>query len=165
MDRIYLKGSSKDDYEDYYNVRCTPSDILWNGYDSKPDKEKLRKVFNSRLNNNPLKEIDSGRIYLIKLKDSDLTVGFIHMLRKKDGIEIGYTILDKYQGFGYATEALLKMSTIAKEESSIVYLKIREDNIASQKVANKCGYIKTDELSIRSAPKGDFVMRKYILSK
>ena len=163
MDRIYLKGVSKDDFEDYYTIRCTPSDILWNGYSDKPNFEKLRKVFNSRLHDNPLKKIDSGRIYLIKLKEDDLTVGFIHMLRKQDGIEIGYTILDKYQGFGYATEALLKLSDIAKKESSIVYLKIREDNIASQKVAKKCGFIATDELSIRSAPMGDFVMRKYIL--
>ena len=163
MDRIYLKGASQSDFEDYYLVRCTPSDILWNGYNDKPNKKKLREIFNTRLKDNPLKEIDSGRIYLIKLLEKDVTIGFIHMLRKCDGIEIGYTIIDKYQGFGYATEALLKMTSIARKISAIVYLKIREDNIASQKVAKKTGFMATDELSIRSAPAGNYVMRKYIL--
>ena len=161
MDSIYLKGATPDDYEDYYLVRCTPTDLLWNGYKEKPNNEKLREVFLSRLETNPLSEIDSGRIYLIK-KDDDTSVGFIHVLNRDDGFEIGYTVLDDYQGHGYATKALIGMVDLVKEMCSCLYLKIREDNIASQKVAYKAGFVKTDELSIRKAPMGEYVMRKYV---
>ncbi|MDO5107731.1 MAG: GNAT family N-acetyltransferase [Coriobacteriaceae bacterium] len=60
-----------------------------------------------------------------------------------DGIaEIGYGILEEYQGRGYATEAVRAACRWALSHPEVVSLEAEADvgNIASQRVLGKCGF-------------------------
>ena len=58
------------------------------------------------------------------------------------------TVIEKYQGHGYATDALQLGINIAMEFDKRIYVQIRDDNIASQGVAKKCGFVRTEEYTM-----------------
>ena len=160
---VVLKPTIASDYNDYYNIRSSPADIYWNGYESAPDQEQFRDVFIKRLGNTPLENTEDRRLYLIQLEDKTY-VGFVQLIKRQDGIDISYTVTEEYQGKGYATEALKLAISIAMKFTESVYVQIRDDNIASQCVAKKCGFIRTDEYSVHDYPKaGKVALRKYRL--
>lgn len=167
--RISLKPTTESDFEDYYMIRSSPGDIYWNGYETKPDKEQFRIGFLKRLGDAKFEEVEDRRNYLIQLKNDKLeciSIGFVQLIKRNDGIDIGYTIIEDYQGNGYATEALNLGVELAKRINNSIYVQIRDDNIASQKVAQKCGFIKTNEYEIHYYPEvGSIPLRKYRLSK
>ena len=164
---IILKPASESDFEDYYMIRSCPGDVYWNGYESKPNKEQFRDSFLKRLGNARFEENEDRRNYIIKLVEKStggVSIGFVQLIKREDGIDIGYTVIEKYQRCGYATEALKLGVELAKVLDNRIYVQIRDDNIASQGVAKKCGFIKTDEYVIREYPKaGRIVFRKYRL--
>ena len=74
----------------------------------------------------------------------------IFVLRRLDkglnddgSVEIGYGISAKYQGCGYATEAVDAMVSWALRQSEVrrVDAETEPDNKASQRVLEKCGFI------------------------
>lgn len=167
MINIILKPTTVNDYEDYYMVRSCPGDIYWNGYETQPDKEQFRIGYLKRLGNARFEEPEDRRNYLIQLKNSDngsITVGFVQLIKREDGIDIGYTVIEKYQGNGYAIKALQLGIELAKLNDQRIYVQIRDDNIASQGVAKKCGFVRTEECTVHDYPKvGQIPLRKYIL--
>ena len=79
-------------------------------------------------------------------------------------MDIGYTVMENYQGHGYATKALLLGVELAKKEDQRIYVQIRDDNIASRGLAEKCGFVRTEEYTIHDYPKaGRIRLRKYRL--
>ncbi len=63
-----------------------------------------------------------------------------------DGIaEIGYGIVENYQGYGYATEAVNAAATWALNQFNVEYViaETEIDNTASVRVLEKCGFIRT----------------------
>ncbi len=62
-------------------------------------------------------------------------------------VEIGYGILEEFQGQGYATEAVKEVTAWAFQSSNVVAIEAEADvqNIASQKVLEKCGFIANGE--------------------
>ena len=62
--------------------------------------------------------------------------------------EIGYGISDKYQGFGYATEAVSALVARALKQPGVtcVTAETEESNIASRKVLTKSGFVPTGEI-------------------
>lgn len=165
--RILLKPTTENDYDDYYMIRSCPGDIYWNGYKTKPDKESFRISFLKRLGDAQLVETEDRRNYLIQLAEpgsKSINIGFVQLIKREDGIDIGYTVMEEYQRHGYATEALQLGIEIAKNIDRRIYVQIRDDNIASQGVAAKCGFRKTEEFTLRDYPKvGIIPLRKYIL--
>jgi ribosomal-protein-alanine N-acetyltransferase len=76
----------------------------------------------------------------IVLKDTNELIGHI--------IEIGYAIEDKYQGKGFATEAVKAMSewSLKELQLSSVWGIIDKNNTGSIKVLEKAGYIFQEEI-------------------
>jgi len=88
----------------------------------------------------------------------------IWMIQRKDGIhvgdlsfkgfntdgsvEIGYGILDEHQGLGYATEAVSAAVAWALKQNGVtrVEAEAESDNIASQRVLEKCGFVPSGTL-------------------
>lgn len=62
-------------------------------------------------------------------------------------VEIGYGILEEYQGQGYATEAVKVVTDWAFQSSKVVAIEAETDaqNTASQRVLEKCGFIANGE--------------------
>ena len=86
-------------------------------------------------------------VYAIIRKNDLKNIGYVQLVYVDDFYEIGYHIAKPYTGNGYATKALklflkcLKEKTNAKELYGIAL----KENIASQKVLQKCGFKKIYE--------------------
>ena len=87
-------------------------------------------------------------IWMIELKDGT-HIGDLCFkgITSESSTEIGYGIAEKYQGYGYATEAVSALTDWAlnRPEVSCVTAETEESNIASQRVLNKVGFIHTGE--------------------
>lgn len=55
-----------------------------------------------------------------------MIVGFIQLSLTLDGVEIGYSVMEQYQGKGIGTQALALAVKIALKISECVYLEILE---------------------------------------
>ena len=166
--RVFLRGTTLEDFEDYYKIRCSPSDVYWNGYSSIPEKESFRTIFMSRLSTASFQEPEDRRLYLICIDDesSEDAVGFVQLIFRQNAVELGYSVMDGYQGKGIATKALSLAVKIAETHNERIIVRIRDDNFASQKVALRNGFIPTDSVRIKYYPgHGEEILREYMLSK
>ena len=85
-------------------------------------------------------------IWMIELKDGTHIGELCFKGLNSNGIaEIGYGIIEKYQGHGYATEAVKAISKWAFQEPKVLAIEAETDdkNIASKKVLKKCGFVFT----------------------
>ncbi len=85
-------------------------------------------------------------IWMIELKDgTHIGEMCFKGLNSNGTVEIGYGILEKYQGKGYATEAVKAISNWAFQEPKVTAIEaeIDDKNIASKKVLEKCGFVFT----------------------
>lgn len=141
--RIYLRALRADDYKVSVNWRNDPdiqSMVGGHKYFVSPEREK-QWVETAMASNDKL-------VLAICLVDSDKYIGNI-MLQDIDWINrtasIPFLIGDKeYWGNGYATEARMLMLKFAFEERGLLRIcdVVIEDNIASLRVHEKCGYRK-----------------------
>ena len=85
-------------------------------------------------------------IWMIELKDGT-HIGELCFkgLDSNSVAEIGYGIVEKYQGHGYATEAVKAISKWAFQEPKILAIEAETDdkNTASKRVLEKCGFVFT----------------------
>jgi ribosomal-protein-alanine N-acetyltransferase len=87
---------------------------------------------------------DAGRFLIVNATDEIIgSIWFFKSIPYFDGLEIGYTMFAPHQrGQGIMTEALSLFSDYLFQSTKIhrVQLIIAEGNIASEKVAQKCGF-------------------------
>ena len=95
---VTIEDAKRTDFDDYYKIRCGKSDIYWMGYEAPPQYESLKKVFNSRIVESSFSNIGDKRIYMIKYTKRKMIVGFIQLSLTLDGVEIGYSVMEQYQG-------------------------------------------------------------------
>lgn len=86
-------------------------------------------------------------MFLIRSEGKDL-VGRINSTVKQDSADIGYRISLKYQGLGYASQAVNQLLKIFIEEFNLkeITAGTAKENYASRRVLEKSGFIKTSEL-------------------
>ncbi|RHV69953.1 MULTISPECIES: GNAT family N-acetyltransferase [Clostridia] len=168
MKSISLRGALENDFEVYYKIRSSKGDVYWNGYLDKPDKEEFRKIYETRMATSPFDKEECRRNYLIQLGNSEaesVSIGFVQLIKHDSNVEIGYTIVDEYQGLGYGTCALRLGIEIAKKFSDELVVRIRDDNIPSQKIALKNGFVRTKHYENKKYEnmKTEVKLRTYVL--
>ena len=85
-------------------------------------------------------------IWFIELKDGTHVGDLCFKGLNEDGsVEIGYGILEEFQGKGYATEAVEAAVAWALEQPGVIRVEAETepDNKASQRVLEKCGFVPT----------------------
>lgn len=88
-------------------------------------------------------ESDDGPfVYPMLLQDGE-NIGYVEAVKIKNGWEIGYHVSKPHTGKGYATEAVIAFLPVIMKQLglSCIYGICLEENIASQKVLEKCGFI------------------------
>ena len=161
---VKLVETTSGDYEEYYKIRSTPGDVYWNGYSAPPDKEQFKKIFLDRTCEQKFDKVGDRRIYFINYQDT--IVGFVQLIKRVNKIEIGYTVKEEYQGLGIATKAVNLALPIALTYAPMLSIRVRDDNIASQKVALKNRFVRTDNYEmLHTAKSGDVVLREYLKVK
>lgn len=143
---VYLyKVTSINDFEDYYRIKSDETAILWSGFKSAPNKDKLLKHFEKLLT----ECFPKGDI-LVYLKEDNTNqlIGY-DLLTKidEDTIESsGHSILTEWQGKGYGTELFKLLVNFTRQ---LGYKKftgwISEKNIGSIKNVEKNGFVRTEE--------------------
>lgn len=132
----------------------------------KPDRDQFYSVYKARLSLAPFEKLGDKILFFIMLdtEDNCIPIGFIQFIWHTDAVEIGYSVVEDYQGKGYATEALSKAVQLAGRYNKPIIVKIRDDNVASQHVAMKNGFCPSDEYMIKEYPKaGSIKLRTYYL--
>ena len=81
-------------------------------------------------------------VYALAEGETDKLVGHISLSEIPEGVEIGYAVSEKYQGQGYASEAIEAFSCRALESMKLekLYAVIKEKNLPSRRAAEKAGY-------------------------
>ena len=162
---LYLYNvEGKADFEDYYTIKCDPSAIMWSGFSSAPDKQKLLRHFEGLL-----KEIKEKKKILVYLKEKETgsLIGY-DLLTKIDEITVessGHSILTQWQGNGMGT-ALFKQLVEYARELGFKYFTgwVSDLNIGSIKNIERNGFKKTEEYRIEhlSAFDRDDIFHKYV---
>lgn len=80
-------------------------------------------------------------LYPIMTKEG-ANIGYVQACMAEDGWEVGYHIAKAYTGHGYATEALRAFLPYAIGKLNIDHIDgiVLEENVASQRVLEKCGF-------------------------
>lgn len=81
-------------------------------------------------------------VYAIIRKQDDANIGYVQLVRIKEGWEIGYHIASMFTGNGYATRAVMLFLNYLKENTDFkeVYGIALYSNKASKRVLEKCGF-------------------------
>ena len=118
------------------NRRFVPDEVFETEQDALETLEFLISVYSSK---------EGPLVYPIFLKDNT-NIGYVQLIPLNETeFEIGYHIAKNYTGKGYATEALKAFLEYIKEEHKLEYVigVCLKDNIASSKVMEKVGFVKT----------------------
>ncbi len=104
-------------------------------------------------------------VYPIIFKDN-INIGYVQACSIEEGWEIGYHIAGEYTGNGYATEAVKAFLPVIMSalEIDIIYGIALEENEASHKVLEKCGFELTYK-GIGKYQERERELRKYRLGK
>ncbi|MCJ8152823.1 GNAT family N-acetyltransferase [Chryseobacterium sp. SSA4.19] len=81
--------------------------------------------------------------YLIITKEGNVKIGGIGIFEREglDIVDIGFSLLDEFEGKGYAYEAALKVKSIGMEDFGLQKISAitTKDNFSSQKLIEKLG--------------------------
>ncbi len=91
--------------------------------------------------------IEKGPYVLGVILNGSELIGHIGASKIDEGIEIGYAIEKRHQGFGYAQQALSQMLQILETNTAAgeIYGIVDPENEASKRVLEKCGFSRVDE--------------------
>lgn len=119
------------------NRRFVPDEVFETVGDAEETIEFLMSVYESG---------DGPLVYPILLKDRT-NIGYVQLVPINDGYEVGYHIAKDYTCKGYATEALKVFLDyiMSEKDLSKVYGICVEENLASKRVMEKCGFTKEYE--------------------
>lgn len=88
--------------------------------------------------------IERGPYVLGVILNDDELIGHVGASKIEEGIEIGYAIETKHQGFGYAQNAVSQMLHLLEVNTNVreIYGIVDSDNEASKRVLERCGFLK-----------------------
>lgn len=81
--------------------------------------------------------------YILVTKDTNEKIGAVGIFEREglDVVDIGYSLLEEFEGKGYAFEAARKVKSIGMEDFGLSKISaiISKDNLSSQKLIEKLG--------------------------
>jgi len=77
----------------------------------------------------------------------DEPAGWVQATIRPDAALVAYAVLPARRGEGIATEVVVAVTTWLHERHPVVVAHIADDNLASQAVARRAGFVRTDRTS------------------
>ena len=126
MEKIELIGAKPEDFDDYFRIKDSDSDVFWMGFDGRPDRNKLYDCFMNRTADKPLSKSGDKRIYMINVNGRN--VGVIQFSLSEEGLEFGISVAESEQGKGYGSAGMKLAVKEAVKYSDRCFAHIRDDN-------------------------------------
>lgn len=149
---ITLRLAEPSDFEFFFALKSEPSNIFWTGHSSPPDRAGLRTFFDNIL----AKHHDDTARKCYIIENNRVSVGCVYLDPSQDQLgefDFAVAISEKYQGRGYAKEAIAFGLDFCKKMGMTKLVgKIREDNTASLRAYTACGIIVMDEYELVLIP-------------
>ena len=76
--------------------------------------------------------------------DDDRAAGWVQATIREDVALVAYAVLPERRGEGVATEAVTALVAWLHADHPVVEANIADGNVASQHVARRCGFVRTD---------------------
>ncbi|MGP3777842.1 GNAT family N-acetyltransferase [Halanaerobium saccharolyticum] len=141
--RLNLRLFKKSDLEKIYQMSQEEGIKKWLPDQYYQNKEEAAEVIDFLINNyQDLSPQERPFVLGIELKESKDLIGHIGLSPVDELVEVGYAVEEKYQGAGYATEAVKEFSSWAQKELNLeaIWGIVEKENFASAKVLKKAGY-------------------------
>ena len=141
-DRLLLRRIGRDDINDIFEYTSNENNVFYLAWEAHKDKSNVTSFIEQSLNEY---EFFKNRYsYGIELRESKKLIGVISIFDIKlesKQVEVSYILNQTFQGKGYASEALQKVIDFVLEDLNFIRVqaKCTEDNIASERIMEKCG--------------------------
>jgi ribosomal-protein-alanine N-acetyltransferase len=158
-DRLILKRITKDDVNEVFELRSNPETMK---YIPRP----LVKTTEDAIEHIAMIEekiiLNEGINWGITFKNSSKLlgiIGFYRMQPENYRAEIGYILLPEFHGKGIITEAVKRLITYGFDDLKLHSIEaiIDPENLASENVLQKCGFIKEARLKECQFYEGKFL--------
>ena len=167
--RLGFRAFNKNDAEAFYNNHNEEKFKQWfPGNECEDIEEALEEIdfFRGCVNDKVLPYVLA--IELLETSELIGDTGANEVEGKNNEVEIGFSICEKHQGFGYATEAVIAMSKFIMQVFPVkkLYGRVLKGNDVSCKILQKSGYkYKAIEMEAEDDPYGNgmlvYVRTKY----
>ena len=141
---LWLRPIKKSDFESVFRWENNPDNWLQSGIYQPYEREEIMNYVSKTEN----LETDGQTRFMIELHSNEV-IGCVDLCEYHGSeklASVGLIIDPLYRNKGYGFEALTCLSVIAKSffNLSMLKAKVLEENIASAKLFEKCGYVSDD---------------------
>jgi len=142
-ERLILINYSENDLDSIYKLKSEP--LIWRFSDKEATKdiEEAKKHLENVLKNYSLDKYDFQALFIKDTQEYIGEAGVLSFNKEHSRAVIGYNLLPKYWGNGYATEITKALVRYLFEQLNIerVEALVCDDNEASKKVLEKSGLL------------------------
>ena len=133
---------------DFYKLRCDENNIRWSGHITPPSRANLYKFVEKCIH-------EENRFVFLAYSDKNECIGYVYcdVDDNQKTIESSYGVYSPYNGQGYGTQIIEFSNRYGKllgMQEHIAW--VSEHNIASNRVFQKNGFVKSNEVEIRKLP-------------
>jgi RimJ/RimL family protein N-acetyltransferase len=130
-----LKKAGIEDFEFFYDIKCEDDNLFWCGYVTKPDKKRLWAFWKQNIAENSLRDI-----YIAVVNNQSVGYAYVDYHSESE-IELSLGVSSRVSGKGYGTGLILSLLEKYKDKYKYITAFVREDNIRSQRVFDKAGFV------------------------
>lgn len=142
-ERLILKDYTESDLDNVYKLKSDPLVWKFSSKEAVNDIEESRSYLTCVLKNYEEDRYDFQALYIRGTEEYIGEAGVLSFNRRNQRAVIGYNLLPKYWGNGYATEITMGLAKYLFEEVNAQRIEalVMEGNEASRKVLEKSGFI------------------------
>lgn len=146
---LLLRFFTMDDVKKVFQMSQEEGMRLWipdQVYEDEARAENVIKFLIAQYSDKP-RPLEKPYVLGIELKNTHELIGHVGLSRIEDGVEVGYAIEDRYQGRGYATEAVSAISdwALANLVLPVIWGIVASENKGSLRVLEKANYKLVEE--------------------
>ncbi|KFF73980.1 GNAT family acetyltransferase [Chryseobacterium sp. P1-3] len=142
-ERLIIRPMSLEDKELIFRLYNSPKFIQYIGDRNIKSVEDAENYIKNRFLPQ-FEKLGFGN-YLVMTKEGNEKIGGVGIFEREglDIVDIGYSLLEEFEGKGYAYEAAQKVKSIGMEEFGLTKISaiISKDNLSSQKLIEKLGFV------------------------
>jgi RimJ/RimL family protein N-acetyltransferase len=160
---MVAKLAAKENFDQYFALRCEDINIYWTGHSSAPAKDKLYEWYLDNI-------AKEGRYFFLFFEENqNKVIGYLYMdlIHSNNVVDVGYGVSSFQTGKGYGAEInRFAIDFVKTNIKSFRHLQawIARDNLASIKCVTKNGYKLFNEDKEVNFSNGEVkIFDKYIL--